>query len=122
MRNIRYTGSAHVREFSEEDLSRAFGVSHSGGLRFDTRDYALMQNGVEVSNALADKLIESGEWEFVSGDVPEVKAATPPSEGDSAATEGETRSLGSAAPIPPTTGTARSTGSAGTKAKGTGRP
>ena len=62
MKAIRYIGGAHIREYTEEDLETAYGFTVSGGLRFDRRKDA----HVEVSNALADKLIEDGEWEVAA--------------------------------------------------------
>lgn len=83
MKFIKYTGQSHVREISEEDLRNAYAMTVAGGIRFDTRDAKMMREGIEVSNALADILVEQdGEWEVLSETSP-AAAAEPESTGAS---------------------------------------
>lgn len=59
MKILRYTGNANIREFSAADLKKGYGI--------DTKDITIdtsVTRDVTVSNRLAAKLLESGEFEY----------------------------------------------------------
>jgi hypothetical protein len=60
---------------SDEDLQRAYGHGHKDGIHFDTRDAQQNRDGISVSNVLADKLLETGEWELMYEHVSETQRA-----------------------------------------------
>lgn len=53
MKHLRYTGDAHVRSFSAEDL-KSMDVDEDEGLEFDKRSGGVL----EMKNASAEKLLE----------------------------------------------------------------